>query len=102
MENKTKWVFYIAGVQHHDVYKVEDRLEEGSFLNMVLEPSNEYDKNAIRLEFFDVMIGYVPGKISAEVNAAILSPKLYTCKVISLDWDERSWKQIKVEIKEAN
>ena len=95
--------FYVAGVQHHDIYKVMDVLKEEDFLSMVLEPSNQYDPNAVRLEFRDVMIGYVPMKISADISALIMSDEeLWGCKIIELKWDEKSWKQVKVSIEEIN
>jgi len=98
-----KYEFYVAGVQHHDIYKVTDKMKEGDFLSMVLEPSNRYDPNAVRLEFLDIMIGYVPMKISAEVSALIMTDEgLWCCKIIELKWDEKSWKQVKVSVEEVN
>lgn len=102
-EESKKYEFYIAGVQHHDIYKVMDRMKEEDFLSVVLEPSNKYDPNAVRLEFFDTMIGYVPAKISADVSALIMSDEgLWSCKIIELKWDEKSWKQVKVVVEEVN
>lgn len=104
MENEEakKYEFYVAGVQHHDIYKVTNSMEEQDFLSMVLEPSNKYDPNAVRLEFQDVMIGYVPAKISAEISALITSDEeLWCCRIIELKWDEKSWKQVLVSIKEV-
>lgn len=101
-----KFEFYVAGVQHHDIYKVTDRMKEGDFLSMVIETRKEvlkYDLNAIRLEFFDIMIGFVPMKISADVTALLFSDKeLWCCKIVELKWDEKSWKQVKVSIEEVN
>ena len=102
-EESKKYKFYVAGVQHHDIYKVEKILKEEDFLSMVLEPSNQYDPNAVRLEFRDVMIGYVPRTISADIAALIMTDEgLWSCKIVELKWDEKSWKQVKVSIEEVS
>ena len=102
-EKSKKYEFYVAGVQHHDIYKVEKILKEDDFLSMVLEPSNKYDPNAVRLEFRDVMIGYVPMKISADISALLFTDEgLWCCKIVELKWDEKSWKQVLVSIEEVD
>ena len=101
---KTKFEFYVAGVRHHEIYKCLDEMKVGHYLLMEPEPLNKYDANAIRLEYADVksgyniMIGYVPGKISAEVTN-ILKPGVY-CEITELNKEAKPWKQVKVVIKE--
>ena len=98
--------FYIAGVQHHKLKTCINEVEVGDILTMVAEPTNKYDPNAIRLEFqsleqgASIMVGYVPGKISASVSATMVVSDLF-CEVIELTRDEKPWKQIKVAIKEV-
>ena len=95
--------FYIAGVQHHDSYKVLNIIKEDDFLQMVLEPSNKYDPNAVRLEWRDTMIGYVPARLSPEVTALVMSDEdLYGCKIIEFNKDSKPWEQFKVSIEEVN
>ena len=100
---KTKFEFYVAGVRHHDSYKCLDKMEVGQHLVMEPEPLNKYDANAVRLEFpipsdTSVMIGYVPGYISAEVTN-LLKPGVY-CEITELNKEAKPWKQVKVVIKE--
>jgi len=102
-EESKKFEFYIAGVQHHESYKCEDSMAVDDFLAMVLEPSNKYDPNAVRLEFRDTMIGYVPARISAEVNALIMNEEgLWACKLIEFNKDNKPWEKFKVLIEEVN
>ena len=42
--------FYIAGVQHHQMYKILQHLEVGDIFQLVPEPTNKFDPNAIRIE----------------------------------------------------
>lgn len=103
MEKKT-FEFYVAGIRHHDIYKCLDEMKVGDHLLMEPDPLNKYDTNAVRLEYSasghdsNVMIGYIPAKISAEVTS-ILKPGMY-CEIIELDKDEKPWKQVRVVIKE--
>lgn len=102
-EETKKIEFFIAGVQHHDSYKVLQVIKVDDFLQMVLEPSNKYDPNAVRLEFRDTMIGYVPARLSAEVSALIMSEEsLYSCKIIEFNKDNKPWDKFKVSIEEVD
>ena len=102
-EESKKFEFYIAGVQHHDSYKCQDAMAVDDFLNMVLEPTNKFDPNAVRLEFRDTMIGYVPARISAEVSALVTDPEnLWACKLIELNKDNKPWERFKVLIEEVS
>jgi len=101
VEDKGKeWSFYVAGVKFHDAYKCIDRMKVGDKLQMIAEPENKFDPNAIRLEFEDIMIGYVKGKISAEVSAATMYGRL-DCSIIELNLEAKPWESIKVKITEV-
>lgn len=107
-ENLRTWSFPIAGVQHHNSDKCIDKMAEGDYLNLVAEPTNKYDANAVRIEWCSdedvespcTMLGYVPGKISASIAAALVTSNL-TCQITLLDRQAKSWERIKVEIKEV-
>lgn len=95
--------FYVAGVKFHELKHCINEVKVGDILMMVLEPSNKYDPNAVRLEFSGenrvYMVGYVPAKMSASVSASIMtgSPK---CTVTEVNPTNKSWEQLKVEIVE--
>lgn len=96
--------FYIAGVQHHQMYKVMKKLEKGFFLFLIPEPTNKYDPNAIKITFpvsqEDVMLGYVPKRFSSEVSAAIELGKTLECVIVTLNKSAKPWEQCEVEIRE--
>ncbi len=89
--------FFIAGVQHHDLRSVLDVLEEGDELDLVSEPDNKFDPNAVKIEYEGTMLGYVPKKFSAEVSAALeLEPLM--CVITSLNPSAKPWEMCEVEI----
>jgi len=98
--------FFIAGVQHHQMHKVLKNMEEGDHLQLVLEPTNKYDPNAVRIERpqldgEDVMCGYVPRKFSSEVTAAFEIGLTLECVIVELNKTAKPWEQCKVEIREV-
>lgn len=97
--------FFIAGVQFHQLHRVLNLLEEGDAFELVPEPTNKYDSNAVRIEYNtsddQVMCGYVPKKFSAEVSAMITIGKRLECKIETLTPGAKPWEQCKVTIREV-
>ena len=50
----------LAGLRHYDVREVWDELRPGDRLELVREPDNPYDSNAIRIEWRGRKLGYLP------------------------------------------
>lgn len=95
MDHK-RCVFYIAGVQHHSMYKVLKDLEVGYLLDLIREPENKFDPNAVRIEHNDTMLGYVPAKFSAGAAAILDVGGDIICEIIELNPTARPWEQCKV------
>jgi len=105
---KDSWEFYVAGVQHHNLRLVIDEVMEGDRIQMVPEPQNKYDPNAIKLHYEsavwfegsdkEVMIGYVPGRISAEIAAFLQYGNEPICVVTEIEPTAKPWNQLKVGI----
>jgi len=92
--------FYVAGVQFHQAKQVLHLMQVGEKLEMEPEPNNEFDQNAVKLLYDGVMIGYVPGKISADVSA-FLEYADPIATITAVDSRAKTWEQIEVEIKEV-
>lgn len=90
--------FYIAGVQFHELHTVIKTLEDGTELELIPEPTNQYDPNAIRIEFKEVMLGYVPKRFSAEISAWMEMAQTVECKVSKLNPMAKPWEQCEVEL----
>jgi hypothetical protein len=57
----------LAGFRHYDGGAVLRDLKPGARLELVREPENPYDANAVRVEWRGVMLGYVPRRDNAAV-----------------------------------
>jgi hypothetical protein len=57
----------LAGFRHHDGGEVLRDLKPGARLELVREPENPYDANAVRVEWRGVKLGYVPRRDNAAV-----------------------------------
>jgi hypothetical protein len=89
--------FYVAGVQFHELKSISDKIEPGANLQLVQEPTNQYDPNAVRIEFMNFMLGYVPKKFSAMV-AGYMTVETVTCTVIAIDMKRKTYEQLEVEL----
>jgi hypothetical protein len=102
--NKQVFEFYVAGVQHHSIKDVLDELSDGLELQMIPEPTNQYDATAVQIIFNsieqngDVMLGYVPGKLSADVTKFLKKSILPICEISMLTPEAKPWQQLKVKI----
>jgi len=113
IENKTtdrgipdnKWLFHVAGVQHHRLHKCADELEKGSRLTLIPEPDNRFDPNAIKIVYMNnegdvFQIGYVPKRLSGIITICVTRPgKITECIVADLDRDAEPWRQCQVLVK---
>jgi hypothetical protein len=57
----------LAGFRHYDGGIVLRDLKAGDRLELVREPQNPYDANAVRVEWRGVKLGYVPRRDNAAV-----------------------------------
>jgi len=102
-----KWEFFIAGVQFHQAKTVINELEEGTELELIPDPENKYDPNAVEILYCSIesnvptMLGFVPKKFSPEVAAFLEIAESPICVITALDPKAKPWEQIKVVIKEA-
>jgi len=91
--------FFIAGVQHHPGMKeVIKDLEVDMVLDLIPDPENKFDPNAVRIEYNENMLGYVPRTFSAEV-AGILESSELECVIEHLNPSAKPWEQCRVTVK---
>ena len=102
---KITHTFFIAGAQYHNMYDVLDKLEEGLELILTPEPNNQYDSNAVKIEYVDsdnihTMLGYVPRKFSSEVCAKFEAGRELSCIITELNAEAKPWNRCEVEIRQ--
>jgi hypothetical protein len=89
--------FYVAGVQFHQLKTIADQIKQGDFLQLVPEPTNQYDPNAVVIEYQGFHLGYVPKKISSTI-AGYLTTDPVTCTVTAIDMKKKTYEQLEVEL----
>lgn len=98
--------FFIAGAQYHDLSKIIKDIKVGDFLDLVPEPTNEFDSNAVRVCYEDlekpdpVFLGYVPRIFSAEVCGLLEAEVYLECIVTAVNPSSKPWEMCKVTIYE--
>jgi|LGVF01.2.fsa_nt_gb hypothetical protein len=102
--------FHVAGVKFHKFRDVKDELKEGMNLELVPEPTNRFDKNAVKILHNGVMLGYVPMKdkknpgvlLSKDVSATLCEGSILNTTIIELNPDFEPWLALKVRIEEKH
>ena len=94
---KDSYNFNVAGVQFHELKLIIGDVHADDNIDLVPEPTNEYDPNAVRLYHGETMVGFVPKQISAEV-ATMIELFNATCTVIECIPSAKPWEQLNVKI----
>ncbi len=96
--SKSLTSFYIRGFQHWDGVLVLDQLRLGTALELVAEPDNPYDPQAVALYFGATKLGYVP----ADQNG-LFATMLYfghadafSARILQVDSKAAPWEQVRV------
>lgn len=92
--------FHIRGFQHWDGSLVLNDMEVGAVLDLVAEPDNPHDPQAIAIYFKDSKLGYVPVGES-EMLAVMFyygHANAFEARVLQIDKDADPWEQVRVGI----
>ena len=90
--------FAVAGFRYHDGPSVLARLEPGDPLRLVLEPLNAHDENAIRIEFEESLLGYVPRVQNPTLSSLLRQGCPATCTVCRVDRSADPWEALSVVV----
>lgn len=75
--------FYVAGTRYNCRKENEDKINIGDKVVLIEEPTNEYDKYAIKMEINNIFVGYIPSYYSEMVYKYLnKSDNKYICNVI--------------------
>jgi len=103
MTEKYEKTFYVAGVKFRKGWKENlKELEEGMALQLVPEPTNKFDPNAIQIHADLGSLGYVPAKTgeALEIAVRLRDGAEFETTLIELQPDFEPWKALLVEVKE--
>jgi len=74
----------LAGLRHYEARETWRRMAVGDHLQLVREPDNPYDANAVRVEWHGVKLGYVPRRDNAAVARQMDRGAVLEARVASL------------------
>ena len=69
--NKELITLKVAGTKFHEGINEVQLMSDGDELSMVPEPTNIYDKYAVKVLYNDLMLGYIP-KIVSQVFSTLV------------------------------
>lgn len=88
----------LAGSQFHAVSRVWNELHEGDRLTLVREADNRYDRNAVRVDWRDQVLGYVPRAENRAVARALDAGERLEARIAKLRDDPDPWRRVEFEI----
>ncbi len=90
--------FFIAGFQHHDGALQLDQLKAGKKLDLVPEPDNPYDPDAVAIMRKGAKLGYVPKGKNSLVSLLTFygHADVFECRVMQVDPKASPWEQVRV------
>ena len=74
-----------AGLAHHEAKSVWDAMRPGDAIALVREPDNPHDPNAVRVEWNDHVLGYLPREDNASVARQLDRGNRLAARVARLD-----------------
>ena len=89
--------YYIAGLQYYEVLEVWKKLEIGQSLELIAEPDNRYDKNAVIVSFKGKKLGYLSRSQNQAVSAILRTGHdVYTAQIQSLYSQNPMYERIEI------
>lgn len=90
---------FVRGFRYYEGPKLLEEMKEGDMLELVREPQNEYDMNAIALHYNQQKIGYVPAE-SNEILSKLLDIGLIDlmAEITHLKKEAAAWENVAVAI----
>lgn len=92
--------FHISGFQYHDGALVLSKLRVGDRLELVPEPDNPYDPEAVAVKYKGTMLGYVPGDMNAPLAVMMHfgHAAVFECRVLQVAPEKDPWKQVRAAV----
>jgi hypothetical protein len=88
----------LAGAQYYAVDTLWPRMRAGDALDLVREPDNRHDRNAIRVEWQGHKLGYVPRRENRAVAAALDRGDRLVARISRLTENRDPWRRIEFEV----
>jgi hypothetical protein len=89
---------FISGFQHHAGPSLLGELQVGTPLALVRESDNIYDRYAVRLEYKDQHVGYIPREQNRTVSELLEQGAPISCTVTAVAPQAALWEAVRIEV----
>lgn len=88
----------LAGFQYYEGKALWDMMRVGDPLQLVREPRNPHDANAVRIEWRGEMLGYIPRRENADVARQMDLGAPVKARVVRLTEARNPWHRVRFEV----
>lgn len=88
----------LAGFQYHAGKRLWSQMQVGDPLVLIREPDNVHDAKAVRVEWQDQKIGYVPRRDNADVARFLDNGHVLLARISRLADGRDPWSRVRFEI----
>jgi hypothetical protein len=87
-----------AGLRHYEAKAVWNRMQPGDPLELVREPANPHDQNAVRVDWDGHVLGYLPQADNADVARQLDRGQSLKARIVKLAKYRNHRRKLEVEI----
>src|ERR1017187_2829611 len=91
--------FHVAGFRFHTGMALSEMMRPCDTLALVAEPDNPHDPRAVRLDFGDMHVGYVPRDHNTIIATLLAQGAPLECRIVAITLEAEPWKMIEAEIR---
>lgn len=88
----------LAGYQYHAGAEVWDQLKPGDALQLVREPDNPHDRNAIRVEWRGKQLGYLPRVENQAIAVELDRGSRVEARIARLREAKNPWQRVLIDV----
>lgn len=88
----------LAGSQYYRLDQLQENIRVGDALELVREPDNRHDKNAVSVRWRGQALGYLPRKENRAVAKALDDGESVRATVEKLTVDADPWKRLRISV----
>ncbi|MFO1433430.1 MAG: HIRAN domain-containing protein [Candidatus Competibacteraceae bacterium] len=90
--------FRIAGLAYYDVQQVVRRLQPGTELCLVAEPTNPHDEFAVEVFYGECKLGYIPRSDNRHISRLLQQGVKLSCDVLEARPETTVWDMVRVRV----
>lgn len=88
----------VAGFQFYNGEKLWNRLKPGAILQLVAEPDNPHDSQAVKVMFDADQLGYVPRRENTAISQMLVRGQALVARISELRQSTAPWARITMNI----